>query len=269
MTGDNCPMTDRRRTGAEEGSALMGMDGTDRKTAVVTGASRGIGAGIARALAEAGYNLSLCCEKNTEKLEQLACELEQEYGTAVLTMAADVSDFASVKEFHRRTAERFGTADVVVNNAGISHIGLLCDMSEEEWNRILSVNLSSCFYTAKLFVPDMVRRRSGHLIQISSMWGSRGASCEVAYSAAKGGMEAFTRALAKELAPSNVAVNAIACGVIETDMNAQFSDEERKALVEEIPADRFGTPGEVGSCVVSLLSMPYVTGQIIGVDGGI
>lgn len=243
-------------------------DGMERKTAVVTGASRGIGAGIARALAGAGYNLSLCCEKNMEKLEIVARGLEREYGIAVLTMAGDVSDFAFVKEFQRQTAERFGAADVVVNNAGISHIGLLCDMREEEWERILSVNLSSCFFMAKAFVPDMVRRKSGHLIQISSMWGSRGASCEVAYSATKGGVEAFTKALAKELAPSNVAVNAIACGVIDTEMNGHLSDAERAVLREEIPMDRFGTADEVGKCVVSLLAMPYVTGQVIGVDGG-
>lgn len=238
------------------------------KTAVVTGASRGIGAGIAHALAEANYNLSLCCEKNIERLENVARKLERDYGVSVLTMAGDVADASFVTEFQRQTAERFGAVDVVVNNAGISHIGLLCDMSEEEWERIVSVNLSSCFFMAKAFVPDMVRRRSGHLIQISSMWGSRGASCEVAYSATKGGVEAFTKALAKELAPSNVAVNAIACGVIDTEMNGHLSDEERAALAEEIPADRFGTADEVGKCVVSLLGMPYVTGQIIGVDGG-
>lgn len=238
------------------------------KTAVVTGASRGIGAGIAKALADAGYNLSLCCEKNIEQLEDMARKLEQKYGISVLTMAGDVADVSFVKEFQHQTMERFSEVDVVVNNAGISHIGLLCDMSEEEWERIVSVNLSSCFFMAKAFVPDMVRRQSGHLIQISSVWGSRGASCEVAYSATKGGVEAFTRALAKELAPSKVAVNAIACGVIDTEMNGYLSDEEREALVEEIPADRFGTADEVGKCVVSLLDMSYVTGQVIGVDGG-
>ena len=241
---------------------------TTHKVAVVTGASRGIGEGIARVLAAEGYHLALCCEKNGSLLDALADGLLKAYGTAVLTAVGDVADPAFARQLKSMVDERFGHTDVLVNNAGISHIGLLCDMSEEEWERVISVNLSSCFYMARAFVPDMVRRQSGHLIQISSIWGSRGASCEVAYSAAKGGMEAFTKALAKELAPSHVAVNAISCGVIDTEMNAVFSEEERQALVEEIPMDRFGTPEEVGRCVAALLSMPYVTGQVLGVDGG-
>ena len=239
-----------------------------RPTAVVTGASRGIGAGIAEALARKGYDLVVCCEKNTEALKSLAAGLHGRYGTAVLGWTGDVGEPSFASELAAGIYIRFARIDVLINNAGISHVGLLCDMTVEEWNRVLSVNLSSCFYLAKAFAPDMVRRKSGHIIQISSMWGSRGASCEVAYSAAKGGMEAFTKALAKELAPSGVAVNAISCGVIDTQMNAFLAPEERQEWIDAIPQNRFGTPQDVGRCVVSLLETSYVTGQVIGVDGG-
>ena len=238
------------------------------RAAVVTGASRGIGAGIAEALAQEGYNLALCCEKSKDELEALACNLTKSFGVGVAGYAGDVGDPAFAEELADCVEAHFGQTDVLVNNAGISHVGLLCDMTVEEWNRILSVNLSSCFYLTKAFVPGMVRRRSGHVIQISSIWGSRGASCEVAYSAAKGGMETFTKALAKELAPSGVAVNAISCGVIDTQMNAFLSLEERQELVDAIPQNRFGTPRDVADCVLALLRTSYVTGQVLGVDGG-
>jgi 3-oxoacyl-[acyl-carrier protein] reductase len=162
----------------------------------------------------------------------------------------------------------FPSMDVVVNNAGISYVGLITDLNVEDWNRIVSVNLSSLFYTTKAFLPDMVHRKSGAIINISSMWGNVGASCEVAYSATKGGVNAYTKALAKEVAPSGITVNAIACGVIDTDMNGHLDATEKAELMEEIPMGRFGTPEDVGQCVLGILSSPYLTGQIITLDGG-
>ena len=239
------------------------------KTAFVSGASRGIGRAIAQALAQDGYHLSLTCEKNEIMLEEFAAELRQTYHIRVLTFAGDMGNYDFVSHTASETLSDFGQIDVIINNAGISHIGLLTDMSPEEWQHLIAVNLSSCFYTAKEFVPSMVSHKQGHIISISSMWGSVGASCEVAYSASKGGIHAFTKALSKELAPSNISVNAIGCGVIDTEMNGFLSPEERTCLESEIPAGRFATTKEVAQTVLSILNSPsYLTGQIIGLDGG-
>lgn len=240
-----------------------------KKTAFVSGASRGIGKAIAEALAGEGYHLALTCEKSRETLEKSAQALAKNFHVQVLTFCGDMGDPAFVFSMGKEVLASFGKIDVIVNNAGISHIGLLCDMTAEEWNRILSVNLSSCFYTAKAFVPAMISAKSGRIVNISSMWGTAGASCEAAYSASKGGVNSLTRALAKELAPSGISVNAIACGAVDTDMNAFLSSEERTALEEEIPAGRFATPEEVAGTVLTLLKSPtYLTGQIVGLDGG-
>ncbi len=246
------------------------MNLTKQKTAYISGASRGIGAAIAEKLAKKGYSLALTCEKQTDRLQSLAEKLHNEYGTEVLTFTGDISDYSFLQTVGNAVTERFSHIDAVVNNAGIAHIGLLTDMTVEEWHRILTVNLTSCFYSAKVFVPMMVHEKSGSIINISSMWGQTGASCEVAYSAAKGGMDAFTKALAKELAPSGISVNAISCGVIDTDMNAMLSAEELAALREEIPAGRLGTPSDVADAVAAILDAGnYLTGQIIGVNGGL
>ena len=162
-----------------------------------------------------------------------------------------------------------GHLDVLVNNAGISYIGLLMDMSDEDWRQVIDTNLSSVFYCCRAAIPPMISRKSGRIINISSMWGTSGASCEAAYSASKSGVNGLTRALAKELAPSNIQVNAIACGVIDTEMNRQLSAEERKELEDAIPAGRYGTPDEIARIVWDTANAPeYMTGQIIGVDGG-
>ena len=159
--------------------------------------------------------------------------------------------------------------DVLVNNAGISYIGLLTDMSYEAWRKVIDTNLNACFLTCRCAVPEMVRRHHGKIINISSVWGNVGASMEVAYSASKGGLNAFTRALAKELGPSNIQVNAIACGVIDTDMNRCFDEAEMEALIQEIPADRMGHADEVAELVKMLcMGNEYLTGQIITLDGG-
>jgi 3-oxoacyl-[acyl-carrier protein] reductase len=159
--------------------------------------------------------------------------------------------------------------DVLINNAGISYVGLLTDMSPTEWHKVMHTNLDACFYTSKLAVPLMLQNHSGRIINISSVWGNVGASMEVAYSASKGGANTFTKALAKELAPSNIQVNAIACGLIDTDMNKCFSPEDLEAVTAEIPADRMGSPEEIAKLTYQLATAPtYLTGQIITIDGG-
>lgn len=239
------------------------------KTVLITGASRGIGRAIACAFAKEGYRLIINCSRSEAKLLSLKEELAASYHTDILADIGDVSDYSYVTRLFEKASARFGGVDIVINNAGISHIGLLSDMSIDEWNHIVATNLTSVFSACKLAVPYMVRQKSGKIINISSVWGNVGASCEVAYSACKGGINSFTRALAKELAPSNIQVNAIACGVIDTQMNACFSEEERRALAAEIPAGRFGTPEEVAALALQLCTgNTYLTGQIITLDGG-
>lgn len=235
------------------------------KTALVTGASRGIGKAIAKTLASDGYNLHLICEKNMNMLSDFCDELEKEYAIKAICHKCDVSNYESVSEVF----SKIENLDVLVNNAGISYVGLLTDMSPDEWNRIISVNLTSAFNTCKNAIPLMLRNHSGAIINISSVWGNIGASTEVAYSATKGGINSFTKALAKELAPSNISVNAIACGFVNTEMNAHLSEEDRQALRDEIPADRFAEVEDIAQAVQGLLkTSSYLTGQIITVDGG-
>lgn len=240
-----------------------------KQTALITGASRGIGAALAETFARAGYQLTLCCQHSEEKLMTLSKRLQEQYHTTVLVRIGDVGDYAFVKTMVDATLEAFGAIDVLINNAGISYIGLLTDMSIEDWNRIVATDLTSVFSTCRCVVPSMVHNKRGRIINISSVWGNVGASCEVAYSACKGGINSFTRALGKELAPSQITVNAIACGVIDTDMNRCFSEEERADLIAEIPAERMGRPEEVAELAFSIASgHAYLNGQIITLDGG-
>lgn len=239
-----------------------------KKTILITGASRGIGKAIALECARRGYNLVLTCKNRIDELETVANE-SREYGVACMTFAGDMGVFQTVKNLFEKIEEVYEGIDVVINNAGISHIGLLTDLEVEEWERVINTNLSSVFYCSKLAVPYMVRKKSGKIINISSVWGNVGASCEVAYSASKGGVNSFTKALAKELAPSNIQVNAFALGVIDTEMNQCFSQEEREGMIEEIPAGRLGTTLEIAKIITSLLEgQEYLTGQVITVDGG-
>ncbi|MDO4293215.1 MAG: SDR family NAD(P)-dependent oxidoreductase [Eubacteriales bacterium] len=236
-----------------------------RNKALITGASRGIGRAIAERFAAAGYDLILTCLNNEKTLQQLCASLADRHGILAQPFCGDLGEYETVQ----RLFAPIKSLDVLVNNAGISHIGLLSDMTPKQWRRLMATNLDACFYTCKLAVPLMVQRRSGRIINISSVWGSAGASMEAAYSASKGALNSLTRALAKELAPSGVPVNAIACGVIDTDMNRCFSEEEIQALIQEIPADRLGRPDEVGELALSLANSPtYLTGQIITLDGG-
>ncbi len=238
---------------------------TTTKTILITGASRGIGRAITKACAPHFDKMLLTCKNSKSELFSLKEELESAYPVTCIPFIGDMGDPAFVFSIFDGLTQ----IDAVINNAGISHIGLLSDMSIEEWNHVMNTNLNSVFYTSRLAVPLMLSQKSGKIINISSIWGNAGASMEVAYSTSKGGINSFTKALAKELAPSNIQVNAIACGVIDTDMNRCFSEEERSMIIDEIPADRMGTPEEVGEMVLSLLNAPaYLTGQIITLDGG-
>lgn len=235
------------------------------KNALITGASRGIGRAIAEELAREGYDLHLTCIHSESLLQELALHLEKEYQVVVHTYRCDVSSYSQIQQLRQQIAE----LDVLVNNAGISYVGLITDMTEEDWYHVLDTNLSSVFFMTKSFLPILLQQHHGKIINITSVWGSVGASMEVAYSASKGGVNSFTKALAKELAPSNIQVNAISCGYIDTDMNACFSEEEVSSIIEEIPADRIGRPYEVAQMVSNVIHMPtYTTGQIFTIDGG-
>lgn len=241
----------------------------ERKTACITGASGGIGQAMAAAFAAGGYDLFLAGRSQEELLKELCGSLTRDFGIRCRTFAGDLGDASQAEALFSLIRENSSRLDVLINNAGISRHGLLTDMSTEEWRELMRTNLDSVFYTSRLAVPLMLRRHAGKILNISSVWGCVGASCEVAYSAAKGGINAFTQALARELAPSNIQVNAIACGAIDTKMNGFLSSEERAALEEEIPAGRFGTPQEVAGFALSLCEAPdYLTGQIIKLDGG-
>lgn len=239
-----------------------------RKTVLVTGASRGIGKAIAVKFAKKNYNVVINCIRSEERLMQTKREIES-YQVPCLAYLGDMGDMEQCRELFTQIKKQFGTVDVLVNNAGISYIGLLQDMNPEDWDRVIRTNLTSVFNCSKLAIPDMVAQKYGKIINISSVWGNVGASCEVAYSATKGGINAFTKALAKELAPSNVQVNAVACGAIDTEMNQFLEQDELISLVEEIPTGRLGRAEEVADLVYHLgYKNAYLTGQIIGLDGG-
>lgn len=237
----------------------------EQKKVWISGASRGIGKAIAIEFAKAGYALYLNCREQKTLLEELKLQLETKYQVPVEIFVADLGNYTQVETIF----SSLPPMDVIVNNAGISYIGLFHEMTPEAWKQILDTNLSSCFYVSQLGVQKMLPNKSGRIINISSIWGNVGASMEVAYSTTKGGINAFTKALAKELAPSHISVNAIACGVIDTQMNHCFSEEEMEAIIADIPADRLGKPEEVGRLALQLANAPeYLTGQIITLDGG-
>ncbi|MBR3810756.1 MAG: SDR family oxidoreductase [Agathobacter sp.] len=240
-----------------------------KPTVLITGASRGIGKSIAYRFAKEGFSLVINCSKSKKELLTLQEDLMEKFHIPVYASVGNIGDPLYVKQLFDEIHNQGSRVDILVNNAGISHIGLLSDMTVEEWQHIMDVNLSSVFYTSKLAIPDMLSKKSGKIINISSVWGNIGASCEVAYSASKGGVNSFTKALAKELAPSNIQVNAIACGCIDTAMNQCFSEEERQDLINEIPSGRFGTPEEVADLVYALTNEhSFLTGQVITLDGG-
>lgn len=283
-------------TSDETPAAISAARSVVRGLAVITGASRGIGRAIAHRFYEAGYALVLnardeaALRRLTEELEETSGqknsvqEISEQKTSGWKTsekavrcryVAGDISEMETARRLMKAAealSKELGllhSIDVLINNAGLAHIGLLQDMDAAEWNRILGADLTGVFNTCREAVPLMLHAHSGRILNISSVWGVVGASCEVAYSAAKGGVNAFTAALAKELAPSGIAVNALACGAVDTDMNGQLSEEERAQLCVEIPAGRMAEPGEVADfCLQLCNASTYLTGQTIRFDGG-
>lgn len=235
---------------------------------LVTGASRGIGKEIATTFASHGHNIVIISKHSSENLKAVQTDIET-YGVSCLSFLIDVSDYNSVLLLKQQLQTMNISISTIINNAGISFFGTLQDTGVEDWNNIINTNLSSCFYICKTFIDEMIAKQNGHIINISSVWGNVGASCEVAYSASKGGINAFTKALAKELAPTGISVNAIACGAIDTKMNSRLTEEERQELEYEIPYGRMGTAEEVARITYNIaVSDTYLTGQIITFDGG-
>lgn len=239
-----------------------------KEYAIITGASGGIGSAIAIKLAKEGCDLLLIGGRQADRLAE-TCSLCRREGVSVTSLQMDFSDPYQTERLLAKLSPTGMTAGLLVNCAGISHIGLLQDMSTEEWLQVMNINLTSAFTMCRFVIPAMVQAKQGRILNISSVWGNAGASCEAAYSAAKGGLHAMTKALAKELAPSGIAVNAIACGMIDTPMNDCFTRQEINNICEEIPAGRMGTADEIAETAALLARAPvYLTGQIIGVDGG-
>lgn len=236
---------------------------------LITGASRGIGAACARAFAQSGYNVVIHYHQNGELARALSEELSA-FGTEVMTVQADVRDSGEVSSMIDSVYERFGFIDVLVNNAGVSLVKLLTDTTDEEWEDLISANLSSVYRCVKAVLPSMIREHRGCIVNIASMWGEVGASCEAAYSASKAGVIGLTKALAKELGPSKIRVNAVSPGVIMTDMMSSFGDEEITALKDETPLGELGTPEDVAEAVLYLASekAKFITGQVLSVNGG-
>ncbi|MBQ8638326.1 MAG: SDR family NAD(P)-dependent oxidoreductase [Lachnospiraceae bacterium] len=239
-----------------------------KPTVLVTGASSGIGEAIALEFAKKDCNLVIASRSNTSGLARVRDTI-QTLGCDCLAIQGDVSDPEFCQTLCQHAVSRFGAVDCLINNAGISHIGLFQDMTPDQWDRLLKVNLYSVIQMSHAVLPSMLRRHSGSILNISSVWGTVGASCEVVYSASKGAVNSFTKALAKELAPSGIRVNAIACGAIDTTMNAWLDAQEHQQLLDEIPAGRMGRSDEAAMLAYQLFEGPqYLTGQVITLDGG-
>lgn len=230
------------------------------RNVLITGASRGIGAAAARAFAERGDKVFINYNNSQEAAEELVKE------TGGVAIRADVSNANEVNAMF----EKIGSVDILINNAGISGFYMLDAMSDEEWKRMIDVNLNSVFYCTRAVLPQMINRKQGAIVNVSSMWGICGASCEVAYSTAKAGIIGFTKALAKEVGPSGIRVNCVAPGVIDTDMNKALDEDAKKALCEETPLGRLGTPEEIAKAIVFLADEnSFITGQILSPNGGL
>ena len=237
------------------------------KIAIVTGASRGIGREIAKTLAREKIKvIANYCHSEKQAIE-LQEKLEQE-NIEIDIVKADVSKREDAKKLANFAIQKYGRIDILVNNAGISEYKLFSDETDEDWNRVINTNLYSAFAMCQEVIPNMIYNKSGCIINISSIWGLVGASLEVIYSVSKAGMDGLTKALAKELGPSNIRVNSIAPGAIDTDMNKNMTQEEWKALKDEIPMERIGLPEDIAKCVKWLIEDSYTTGQIISINGG-
>ena len=233
------------------------------KVAIVTGSSRGIGAEIVKTLSSNNYNVILNYNKSKELAEKISKEFKNVY-----LFKADVSNYVNVKNLIDFAITKFGKIDLLVNNAGIDLVKTITDTTPQDFDNVLKTNLYSAFYTSKEVSKYMINQKSGHIINISSIWGITGASCEMAYSVSKAGLDAMTKSLAKELGLSNIRVNSIAPGIIDTEMNSFLTEKEKNELYEEIPLKKMGTTNDIASCVLFLENNPYITGQILQVNGG-
>ena len=240
------------------------------KYALITGASGGIGAATARAFAQAGYGVAIHAHRSVDKLHALAQELSA-LSVPVLEVCADLSDPVQANTMVDNVLEKFCQLDILVCCSGLSHVGLVTDIDPQQWKTLFGVNVDGMHYCCQAVLPHMVHRKEGCILTVSSMWGQVGASCEVAYSATKGAVIAYTKALAQEVGPSNIRVNCIAPGVIATEMNAHLSPEDLDALADETPLGRIGTPEECAACALFLASeeASFVTGQVLAPNGGL
>ncbi len=234
------------------------------RTVLITGGGRGIGAACVRAFTRVGARVAFLYKGNHEAAHTLAAQ------TGALAVCCDVSDSANVKAAFARVEEALGAVQILVCNAGVSSFGLLQDVNDEEWRRVMGCNLDGVFFSVREALPPMIRAGWGRIVLVSSIWGRVGASCEVAYSASKAGIIGLGKALAKEVGPSGITVNCVAPGVIDTDMNRALGEETLFALAEEIPLGRLGRSAEVAEAILQLCAenAGYITGQVLGVDGG-
>ncbi len=237
------------------------------KIAVVTGGSRGIGAETSLALAREGYSVIINYNKSKVQAERIKELIESENKHAEL-FKADVSQSEQCDALFEFVREKFGRLDVLVNNAGIAKQNVLTSVNDGEWKQIIDTNLSSAFYSTRAAIPLLLNSKNGAIVVVSSIFGITGASCEAAYSASKGGLIAFTKSMAKELAPCDITVNCVCPGFIDTDMNNNLSDDEKKDFIENIPLCRAGKPSDVANAVCFLIKNRYTTGQVLAIDGG-
>ncbi len=239
-----------------------------KKTILITGASRGIGRDIAKTLSKDSNNMVIA---NYNKSEKEAIELKENLkndGINIEIIKADVSKRNEAKEMVQEVLNKYGKIDVLINNAGISQYKLFNDITDEEWDNIINTNLKSAFMVTQEAVRNMINNKEGCIINISSIWGVAGASMEVAYSTSKAGLIGLTKSLAKELGPSNIRVNAIAPGIINTGMNNRFSEDELQSIKDEIPLEKIGNTADITKCVKWLIEDSYTTGQVISINGG-
>lgn len=237
------------------------------KNIIVTGGSRGIGKCLVENLAREGHNVVLNYNKSEKQAKLIQKELLEE-GYIIEIFKADVSKRDEVKELMEFALNKFQYIDVLINNAGIAKIQLFTDATDEDWDEMINTNLKSVFYTTQEILPSMINRKKGNIINISSIWGSVGASCESIYSASKAGVDGITKALAKELGPSNIRVNSIAPGIIDTDMNSKIDNHIKEQLIEETPLGKVGKPIDIYRCVKWLIEDEFTTGQVISPNGG-